>query len=48
MMFVGLEPWEERTTPGLHAKAIAQEWTKKFAAIPGARAFAFGPPPLPG
>ena len=32
----------------MHAKAIAQEWTKKFAAIPGARAFAFGPPPLPG
>ena len=24
------------------------EWNKKFAAIPGARAFAFGPPPLPG
>ena len=48
MMFVGLEPWEERKSPELHAKAIAQEWTKKFAAIPGARAFAFGPPPLPG
>ena len=32
----------------MQAKAIAQEWTKKFAAIPGARAFAFGPPPLPG
>ena len=48
MMFVGLEPWEERKGPELQAKAIAQEWTKKFAAIPGARAFAFGPPPLPG
>ena len=48
MMFVGLEPWEERKSPELQAKAIAQEWTKKFAAIPGARAFAFGPPPLPG
>ena len=36
------------TTPHLHSKAIAAEWTKKFAAIPGARAFAFGPPPLPG
>jgi hydrophobe/amphiphile efflux-1 (HAE1) family protein len=32
----------------LHASALAREWTKKFAAIPGARAFAFGPPPLPG
>jgi hydrophobe/amphiphile efflux-1 (HAE1) family protein len=48
MMFVGLEPWEERKAPELQAKAIAREWTKKFAAIPGARAFAFGPPPLPG
>ena len=48
MMFVGLEPWEERKSPELQASAIAHEWTKKFAAIPGARAFAFGPPPLPG
>ena len=48
MMFVGLESWEERKTPELHASAIAREWTKKFATIPGARAFAFGPPPLPG
>jgi hydrophobe/amphiphile efflux-1 (HAE1) family protein len=48
MMFVGLEPWEERKTPELHAKALVREWNKKFAAIPGARAFAFGPPPLPG
>jgi len=48
MMFVGLEPWEERKSPALHAKALVQEWNQKFAAIPGARAFAFGPPPLPG
>ena len=48
MMFVGLEPWEKRKAPALQAKAIAQAWTKKFASIPGARAFAFGPPPLPG
>ena len=48
MMFVGLEPWEERKTPALHASALVREWNKKFAAIPGARAFAFGPPPLPG
>jgi multidrug efflux pump subunit AcrB len=48
MMFVGLEPWEERKSPELHANALVQEWNKKFAAIPGARAFAFGPPPLPG
>jgi HAE1 family hydrophobic/amphiphilic exporter-1 len=48
MMFVGLDPWEERKDPALHAKAIAQGWNKKFAAIPGARVMAFGPPPLPG
>src|SRR5262249_54446004 len=48
LMFVGLKPWEERKAPQLHASALAREWTKKFAEIPGARAFAFGPPPLPG
>ncbi len=48
LMFVGLKPWEERKDPKLHAKAIAAEWTRKFYAIPGVRAFAFGPPPLPG
>lgn len=48
MMFVGLEDWEERKDPALHASAIAREWNRKFAAIPGARAMAFGPPPLPG
>jgi HAE1 family hydrophobic/amphiphilic exporter-1 len=48
MMFVGLEPWEERQSPELHASALAREWTRQFQAIPGARAFAFGPPPLPG
>ncbi len=48
LMFVGLEPWEERADPSLHAKAIAAEWNKKFYGIPGVRAMAFGPPPLPG
>ncbi len=48
LMFVGLKPWEERKAPNLHSSAIAREWTKKFQSIPGARAFAFGPPPLPG
>jgi HAE1 family hydrophobic/amphiphilic exporter-1 len=48
LMFIGLKPWEERKAPELHASALAREWTKKFAGIPGARAFAFGPPPLPG
>lgn len=48
MMFVGLDDWKDRESPALHAKAIAMEWNKKFFAIPGARIFAFGPPPLPG
>ena len=48
MMFIGLDDWEERESPELSAKAIALQWNKRFAAIPGARVFAFGPPPLPG
>jgi hydrophobe/amphiphile efflux-1 (HAE1) family protein len=48
LMFIGLEDWEERKDPSLHAKAIAMQWNKKFFTIPGARVFAFGPPPLPG
>src|SRR5215510_8815572 len=48
LMFIGLKPWEERKKPELHASALARECTRKFQAIPGARAFAFGPPPLPG
>jgi hydrophobic/amphiphilic exporter-1 (mainly G- bacteria), HAE1 family len=48
MMFIGLDDWKDRESPELHATAIAMEWNKKFHAIPGARVFAFGPPPLPG
>jgi hydrophobe/amphiphile efflux-1 (HAE1) family protein len=48
LMFIGLDDWEERTSPELSAKAIAMQWNKRFASIPGARVFAFGPPPLPG
>jgi HAE1 family hydrophobic/amphiphilic exporter-1 len=48
LMFIGLKPWEERKASELHASALAREWTKQFTAIPGAKAFAFGPPPLPG
>ncbi|HKX60317.1 MAG TPA: multidrug efflux RND transporter permease subunit [Verrucomicrobiae bacterium] len=48
LMFVGLKDWKERAAPHLHSSAIAREWNKKFYGIPGARAFAFGPPPLPG
>src|SRR5262249_53083543 len=48
LMFVGLQPWEERKAPELHASALVRQWNKKFYGIAGARAFAFGPPPLPG
>jgi HAE1 family hydrophobic/amphiphilic exporter-1 len=48
LMFVGLKDWKERAAPHLHSSAIAREWNKKFYGIAGARAFAFGPPPLPG
>ncbi len=48
MMFVGLDDWDERKDPKLHAKALVAEWNRKFYAIPGARVFAFGPPALPG
>ncbi len=48
LMFVGLEDWEKRKDPSLHASALVREWNKKFYGIAGARVFAFGPPPLPG
>ncbi|MGZ5508459.1 MAG: efflux RND transporter permease subunit, partial [Limisphaerales bacterium] len=48
LMFVGLKDWEERKAPALHASAIAREWNKKFQGVADAKAFSFGPPPLPG
>ena len=48
LMFVGLDDWSEREDPKLHAKALSEALNRKFHAIPGARVFAFGPPPLPG
>jgi hypothetical protein len=48
LIFVGLQPWEERKAPELHSSALTREWNKRFQAIPEARVFAFGPPPLPG
>src|SRR5687768_6448068 len=44
LMFVGLDDWEHRHSPELHSSALARQWNKKFASIPGARVFAFGPP----
>ncbi|MCF7676234.1 MAG: efflux RND transporter permease subunit, partial [Akkermansiaceae bacterium] len=48
LMFIGLDDWQDRKSAELHAKQLVAEWNKKFYAIPGARVFAFGPPPLPG
>ena len=48
LMFVGLDDWEERKDPGLHAKAIINELNRKLYVVPSARVFAFGPPALPG
>ncbi len=48
LLFVGLHPWKERTSPDLHASAIARQWNRQFYSLPSARVFAFGPPPLPG
>ena len=48
LMFVGLRDWNERTAPEQAAAAIARSWNQRFANVPGARIFAFGPPPLPG
>jgi HAE1 family hydrophobic/amphiphilic exporter-1 len=47
--FVSLEPWADRGGPGLHAKEIIQSLNGRLAAgVPGAIAFAFGPPAIPG
>lgn len=48
LIFVGLHEWEHRKDPSLHAAALARDWNRKFFGIPGARIFAFSPPPLPG
>ena len=48
MMFIGLDPWEERKDPSLHADALVAKWNRELSVIPGARIFAFGPPALPG
>jgi HAE1 family hydrophobic/amphiphilic exporter-1 len=47
--FVALKPWEERGSADLHVNAIIQKINRQLAVgIPGAIAFAFGPPAIPG
>jgi hydrophobic/amphiphilic exporter-1 (mainly G- bacteria), HAE1 family len=46
--FVSLDPWDERTTDETDFRAILQTLNGKLAALPGAQAFAFLPPAIPG
>jgi len=47
--FVALKPWEERGDADLHVNAIIQKINRQLAVgVPGAVAFAFGPPAIPG
>ncbi len=47
-VFVSLKPWEERTEREAGLRAILGRLNAQLAAIPEARAFAFGLPPIPG
>jgi hydrophobe/amphiphile efflux-1 (HAE1) family protein len=47
--FVSLQPWADRNSADLHVNAIIRETNRQLAVgIPGAIAFAFGPPAIPG
>ncbi|MCH2173546.1 efflux RND transporter permease subunit [Myxococcota bacterium] len=46
--FVALEPWGERDPDGLTADVIRKQLNAKLAGFPGAMAFSFPPPPIPG
>ncbi|MCD2185046.1 efflux RND transporter permease subunit [Rhizobium sp. GN54] len=48
IVFVGLAPFEERTTPELSADAIAMQLNQKFGAIQDAFIAMFPPPPVQG
>jgi len=48
IVFVGLKPFDERTTPELSGGAIALELNKKFAGIGEAFIAMFPPPPVQG
>jgi hydrophobe/amphiphile efflux-1 (HAE1) family protein len=43
-----LDPWDERTSPGLQLNAIVGQAQGKLAAISSANSFAFVPPPIQG
>ncbi len=48
IVFVGLKPFEERTTPELSGNALAGELNKRFSAIQDSFVAIFPPPPVQG
>jgi len=48
VFFVSLKGWSERTAPEDQYPAILKHVNGAFSQIPGARAFAFSPPAIPG
>src|SRR5215510_6629202 len=47
--FIGLKPWDERTSKGLEVKGIIASLNRALATeVPEAMAFAFMPPSIPG
>jgi hydrophobe/amphiphile efflux-1 (HAE1) family protein len=48
VVFVGLKPFEERTTPELSGPALAGELNKRFASIQDSFVAVFPPPPVQG
>ncbi|MDP9001100.1 MAG: efflux RND transporter permease subunit, partial [Myxococcota bacterium] len=46
--FVGLAPWDERTSPELSSSAIVKSLNGAFSRIPEARVFAVAPPAISG
>jgi len=46
--FVTLQPWEERKKPEQQLASIFQNVNKRLAELPGAKAFLFPPPAIPG
>ncbi len=48
MVVVALDPWEERTSPGLRVGALAGQLNRQFSTIPGAIIGVFAPPAIPG
>ncbi len=46
--FITLEEWGDRTTKETQVPAILQHINREFSQVPGAMAFAFPPPAIPG